>query len=54
VALAPGFPFKKDRDKAVWVYVVSISSTGAFRPSDYGELNDTRSLGVRARPTLID
>lgn len=54
VALAPGFPFKKDREQPVWVYVISISSTGAFRPSDYGDLNDTRSLGVRVRPSLID
>lgn len=51
MALGQGFPYKKDRDVPVLVYVLSIASSAGFTPAPPSP--DTRYLGVRVKPMLI-
>lgn len=48
--LPPGFWYQA----RAYVWVVSISSSTGFVPIFYGDGNDTRFLGVRVKPTLVE
>jgi hypothetical protein len=50
-----GFPYMKDPDgKPRWVWTASISSSAGFVPLFTVGTDDTRFLGVRVRPMLVE
>ena len=48
--LNDGFPYQARS----FVWPVSISSSGGFTPIFYGSAHDTRYLGVRVKPVLVE
>ena len=54
-AMGRGFPYMKTDDgKPRWVWMASISSSGGFVPLLTDRSTDTRFLGVRVRPRLVE
>ncbi|MEO6213571.1 MAG: hypothetical protein ABIP65_08085 [Vicinamibacterales bacterium] len=54
-ALPPGYPYLKNDDgKPRFVWMASISSSSGFVPAFSGGGTDTRFLGVRVRPMLVE
>jgi hypothetical protein len=54
-AMGRGFPYMKNEDgKPRWVWMATISSSGGFVPLLTDGSKDTRFLGVRVRPRLVE
>ena len=54
-SMGPGFPYMKTDDgKPRFVWTASLSSSTGFVPLFYTGSDDTRFLGVRVRPTLVE
>ncbi len=53
--MPPGFPYlKTDDGKPRFVWMASVSSSSGFVPAFAAGGTDTRFLGVRVRPMLVE
>jgi hypothetical protein len=53
LALGPGFPYKGDRTDPAYVWVLSITADTGFVPAAVEGSPDTRYLGVRVKPVVL-